>query len=227
MDAYQALQFAPLGMFDGSLGGIPGSAFGQQGLNQQHLAGLAGTFAPLLPFAMAPQRPFPGVAGIPIGQPTNDIGRYLASFAHPYGQAFGQATGPSVGGLAQPYLPFAATPQFVPQGMFGNILGQISGPAGYALGAALGQPGLGHALGGTASHFAHLLPFGMMPQAVPQFVPQGAFGNSLGQLAGPLGAAIGNAFGQPGLGQSIGGIAGSFAHMLPFAAAPGQQPVYH
>src|SRR5229473_1506225 len=60
--------------------------------------------------------------------------------------------------------------------------------------------------------------------AAPQLAPQGLFGNILGGIAPQLGGAIGGALGQQALGQQLGGLAGQFSHLLPFAAAPQLTP---
>jgi hypothetical protein len=55
--------------------------------------------------------------------------------------------------------PSVGSAQLAPQGFFGNLLGQLAGPAGQALGGLFAQPQIGQAFGGLS----HLLPF----QAVP------------------------------------------------------------
>lgn len=70
---------------------------------------------------------------------------------------------------------------------------------------------------------------GQMPQmgmAQPQMAPQGFFSSALGLAAGPLGGLIGGALGNRKLGQTIGGIAGTALHFLPFSAGPGQPVQY-
>lgn len=56
-----------------------------------------------------------------------------------------------------------------------------------------------------------------------QFQPQGFFGDLLKQYGGAAGGAIGGLFGQPGLGQTIGNVAGQIGGFLPFQMQPGQQ----
>src|SRR5437016_13777099 len=65
-------------------------------------------------------------------------------------------TYPSVGGV-----------QLAPQGFFGNLLGQLAGPAGQAFGGLFGQPQIGGQIGQAIGGLGHLLPF----QAVPGMSP--------------------------------------------------------
>src|SRR5262245_2027366 len=119
-----------------------------------------------------------------------------------YGQPWSMYTPqtyPNVGGA-----------QLVPQGVFGNLLGQLAGPAGQAFGGLFGQPQIGSQLAQALGGLGHLLPFQAAP-GIPlalwggqpmysgwpqgygggQLAPQGVFGNLLGQLAGPAGQAFG------------------------------------
>ena len=126
-----------------------------------------------------------------------------------------------------------------PAGFFGNLLGQLAGPAGQALGGLFGQPQIGSQIGQAIGGLGHLLPFQAAPGLSPvpwigqpmygggqpmygggQLVPQGFFGNLLGQLAGPAGQALGGFFGQPQIGSQIGQAIGGLGHLLPFQAMP-------
>jgi len=49
--------------------------------------------------------------------------------------------------------------QLAPQGVFGNLLGQLAGPAGQAFGGLFGQPQIGSQLGQALGGLGHLLPF--------------------------------------------------------------------
>jgi hypothetical protein len=68
----------------------------------------------------------------------------------------------------------------------------------------------------------------MPPQylAGGQMAPQGILGSALGFAGAPLGGLIGKALGNEKLGQQIGGIAGTFAHFIPFQAGPGAPVQY-
>jgi hypothetical protein len=54
----------------------------------------------------------------------------------------------------------------------GNLLGQLAGPAGQALGGLFGQPQIGSQIGQTLGGLGHLLPF----QAVPMPMQMGLSG---------------------------------------------------
>ncbi len=53
--------------------------------------------------------------------------------------------------------------QLAPQGMFGNLIGQLGQPLGGAIGGLFGQPGMGSQIGGIASQLGRMLPFQMDP----------------------------------------------------------------
>ena len=106
---------------------------------------------------------------------------------------------------AQPRLAAqSAGPQLTPQGFdFGQLAQQVAQQAVPMIFSMLSaQPRLA------------------AQSAAPQLAPQGLFGNILGGIAPQLGGAIGGALGQQALGQQLGGLAGQFSHLLPFAAAP-------
>jgi hypothetical protein len=63
--------------------------------------------------------------------------------------------------------PIPGGAQLAPQGFIGNLLGQLAGPAGQALGGLFGQPQLGGQLGQVLGGLGHLLPF----QAAPMIPP--------------------------------------------------------
>jgi hypothetical protein len=78
-------------------------------------------------------------------------------------------------------LPFQADPmqqayaqqqmqQLAPQGLFGNLIGQLGQPLGGAIGSLFGQSGLGNQIGGIAGQLGRMLPFQMdaMQQAWAQ-----------------------------------------------------------
>src|SRR5438874_12406314 len=65
--------------------------------------------------------------------------------------------------------------QLAPQGFFGNLLGQLAGPAGQAFGGLFGQPQFGGQIGQAIGSLSHLLPF----QAVPGTPPTPWTGRSL------------------------------------------------
>src|SRR5438445_585339 len=127
-----------LGQVGAPLGGIVGSALGNQGLGQQ-IGSAAGQLGRFLPFDAGPQLAPQGFFGNLLGQ----VGALLGSVV---GNAFGnQGLGQQIGGIAgqlgQRFLPFDAGPQFnsgpqfAPQGFLGGILGSALGGLG---GGALG-----------------------------------------------------------------------------------------
>jgi hypothetical protein len=59
-----------------------------------------------------------------------------------------------------------------------------------------------------------------------QMAPQGILGSVLGFAAPAIGGLIGDAFGNKKLGQQIGGVAGTFAHLIPLQAGPGEPVQY-
>jgi len=67
--------------------------------------------------------------------------------------------------------PGVGSGQLAPQGLFGNLLGQLAGPAGQALGGLFGQPQVGGQIGQALGGLAHILPFQAMP--VPIGLPGG------------------------------------------------------
>src|SRR5207244_9881408 len=69
-------------------------------------------------------------------------------------------TYPSVGGV-----------QLAPQGFFGNLLGQLAGPAGQAFGGLFGQPQIGSQIGQALGGLGHLLPFQAAPVISPALWP--------------------------------------------------------
>jgi hypothetical protein len=211
-----------------------------------------GGYAPYLAQALTPQNPAAGGQFAPQGL----FGGLLGSVAGGLGggalgglfgnKKLGQQIGNTAGGVLGGLLPFGVDPQqlmaqqaleqqqaqFVPQGFFGNLLGQVGAPLGKAIGGLAGNAGLGQQIGGFAGQFGRLLPFGVDPQQLmaqqaleqqqAQFAPQGFFGNLLGQVGSPLGKAIGGLAGHAGLGQQIGGFAGQLGRLLPFGVDPQQ-----
>jgi hypothetical protein len=82
-----------------------------------------------------------------------------------YGQPwfmYAPQTYPSVGGA-----------QLVPQGFFGNLLGQLAGPAGQGLGGLFGQPQIGGQIGQALGGLGHLLPFQAVPMPMQMGLPGG------------------------------------------------------
>src|SRR2546426_12068274 len=76
-----------------------------------------------------------------------------------YGQPwsmYAPQTYPSLGGA-----------QLAPQGFFGNLLGQLAGPAGQAFGGLFGQPQIGGQIGQAIGGLGHLLPFQAVPRTTP------------------------------------------------------------
>jgi hypothetical protein len=76
-----------------------------------------------------------------------------------YGQPWSMyvpQTYPSLGGV-----------QLAPQGFFGNLLGQLAGPAGQAFGGLFGQPQIGGQIGQMLGGLGHLLPFQVAPGISP------------------------------------------------------------
>lgn len=179
--------------------------------------------------------------------PQGWLGNLIGQVGQPLGGAiggiFGQPNiGSQIGGIAGQLgrlLPFSADPmqqaygqqqQLAPQGLFGNLIGQLGQPLGGAIGSIFGQPNIGSQLGGIAGQLGRMLPFSADPiqqayaqQMQQQMSPQGWIGNLIGQVGQPLGGAIGGLFGQSGLGNQIGGIASQLGRMLPFSADPTQQ----
>ena len=250
----QMQQLAPQGLFGnliGQLGQPLGSAigglFGQSGLGSQ-LGGVAGQLGRMLPFQADPMQQSYGQQ---MGQfaPQGMFGNLIGQLGQPLGGAigslFGQpGIGNQIGGIAGQLgrmLPFQADPmlqayaqqqmgQIAPQGLFGNLIGQLGQPLGGAIGSLFGQPGIGNQIGGIAGQLGRMLPFQADPmqqayaqQQMQQLAPQGLFGNLIGQLGQPLGGAIGSLFGQSGLGNQIGGMAGQLGRMLPFQMDAMQQ----
>jgi hypothetical protein len=197
--------------------------------------------------------------------PQGWIGNLIGQVGQPLGGAIGGLFGQSglgnqIGGVASQLgrlLPFSADPmqqsqqaygqqQLAPQGLFGNLIGQLGQPLGGAIGGLFGQPNMGSQIGGIAGQLGRMLPFSADPmqqlqqqlqqlqqlqqqQSQPQqqqsqpYSPQGWLGNLIGQVGQPLGGAIGGMFGQSGLGNQIGGIAGQLGRLLPFQIDPMQQ----
>ena len=82
-----------------------------------------------------------------------------------YGQPwsmYAPQTYPSLGGV-----------QLAPQGFFGNLLGQLAGPAGQAFGGLFGQPQIGTQLGQVLGGLGHLLPFQAVPIPMQVGLPGG------------------------------------------------------
>ena len=121
--------------------------------------------------------------------PQGFFGNLLGHIGQPLGSAiggiFGQSgLGGSIGSAAGQLgrlLPFQMDPmqqlqqayaqqlyqqqmqQLAPQGIFGNLIGQIGQPVGNAIGSLFGQPGVGSAIGGAVGQLARLLPFQIDP----------------------------------------------------------------
>jgi hypothetical protein len=131
----------------------------------------------------------------------------------------------------QPYGGYNAP--VAPQAAFGNFLSGIAPGLGSGLGAALGNQGLGSAIGQAASPLLRLLPFQVDPIAAAygQLAPQAAWGNFLSGVAPTVGGLVGGAFGNQGLGTAIGQGAAPLLRLLPFgvdpmaAAASSSQPL--
>jgi hypothetical protein len=82
-----------------------------------------------------------------------------------YGQPwflYAPQTYPGVGGA-----------QLAPQGFFGNLVGQLAGPAGAALGGLLGQPQISSQIGQALGGLGHLLPFQAMSMPMQMGFPGG------------------------------------------------------
>src|SRR5262245_42036222 len=114
-------------------------------------------------------------------------------------------------------MPFQAGQQLAPQGVVGNLLSQLGQPFGGAIGGALGNQGLGSAIGGLASKLGSFLP----SRAGQQWTPQGVVGTLLSLLGQPFGGAIGGALGNQGLGSAIGALASRRGSVL--TCTDGQQ----
>src|SRR5262249_9557042 len=143
------------------LGGTVGGAFGQPQLGGM-LGNLAGQLGGMLPFAAGPQLmqqqppPYnPGIIGVgsPFGQLSSLFGqqRPLSSMISDYPSFSG---GSPLGSM----LPFAAGPQFIPQGAVGHWLSQLAPGLGGVVGGAFGQPQLGGVLGHLAGQLGGMLP---------------------------------------------------------------------
>ncbi len=130
--------------------------------------------------------------------PQGWLGNLIGQVGQPLGGAigglFGQpAIGSQIGGIAGQLgrlLPFQSDPmqqaqqaygqqQLAPQGMFGNLIGQLGQPLGGAIGSIFGQPAIGSQIGGIASQLGRLLPFqadpmqqAMVQQQIAQQIQQ-------------------------------------------------------
>src|SRR5262245_40414341 len=118
----------------------------------------------------APQGFFGSILGGPVGGFLgSNIGNLLGNPT--LGRQIGQTAGTIGGG----FLPFTADPtaaayaqqaqaaQFVPQGFFGNLLGQVGQPLGGVIGGQFGNQGLGSQIGGAIGQLGRLLPFQASP----------------------------------------------------------------
>ena len=130
-----------------------------------------------------------GQAGQP-GQiaPQGWFGNALSQLGQPLGGLLGglagnQQLGNTIGGIASQFggmLPFSADPyqmqqlaqqqqqqqqpgQLAPQGWFGNAISQFGKPLGGLIGGLAGNQQLGNTIGGIASQFGGMLPFGADP----------------------------------------------------------------
>ncbi|MFB9913194.1 hypothetical protein ACFFP9_17605, partial [Rhizobium paknamense] len=143
-------------------------------------------------------------------------------------------------GYHQAYVP--AQTAVMPQGFFGDLIGQGASAVGSMIGNMI-VPGLGGQIGGAIGNAVggigqQLIPFSVAPgygyQPVSQTVyspvaatvtPQGFFGDLIGQGASAVGSMIGNMI-VPGFGGQIGGAIGNAAggiaqQLIPFSVAPG------
>ncbi|MDQ0458054.1 hypothetical protein, partial [Rhizobium paknamense] len=191
--------------FGGQIGGAIGNAAG--GIAQQ-----------LIPFSVAPgygyqQAYVPsqsavmpqGFFGDLVGQGAPVIGSMIGNhFAPGIGGQIGGAIGNAVGGIGQQLIPFSVAPAYgyqqayapaqaavMPQGFFGDLIGQGASAVGSMIGNMI-VPGFGGQIGGAIGNAAggiaqQLIPFSVAPgygyQPVSYYNPELAQGDAL-QMAG-------------------------------------------
>lgn len=209
-------QYAPQGFFGdlmkhygGAVGGTIGGLFGQPGIGQT-VGNIAGQFGNFLPFQAQPQQ---------FGPQQFAPQQFAPQQFAPQQFAPQQLE-------AQQFAPQLTLPQ-LPAGV-GAILKQYGATIGSIIGMITGNRGLGQTIGSVLTTIGGLVPLQAQPQdfQAQQFAPQGFFGDLMKQYGGAAGGAIGGLFGQPGIGQTIGTVAGRFGGLLPFQASAQFQPPY-
>jgi hypothetical protein len=76
--------------------------------------------------------------------------------------------------------PSVGSGQWAPQGFFGNLLGQLAGPAGQAFGGLFGHPQIGSQIGQALGGLSHPLPFQAVPIPMQVGLPGGVIPPYLG-----------------------------------------------
>ena len=215
----QQQQFAPqgavgnlLGQLGPSLGGTVGGWLGQAQLGQQ-LGNVLGTVGPMLPFAAPAPQPMTMLP--PELDPMGfNLGRLIRGAQQAVRTA--QQAVNAVNTVRQ-ILPLAAGPeqqQFAPQGVVGNLLGQLGPSLGGTLGGWLGNQALGQQLGGLAGQLGPMLPFGAAPQPMATLPPElDPMGFNLGRLIRGAQQAVRTA-------QQAVNAVNTVRQVLPFAAGP-------
>ena len=184
------------GPVGGLIGRGIGGLFGNAGLGSQIGQMAGGIGGSILPFSADPMQAYAQQLAqqqqwqqmqqlAPQGLFGNLIGQLGQPLGSAIGGLFGQSgLGSQLGGVAGQLgrmLPFQTDPmqqaygqqqmgQINPQGLFGNLIGQLGQPLGGAIGSLFGQPGIGNQIGGFASQLGRMLPFQMdaMQQAWAQ-----------------------------------------------------------
>ncbi len=202
----------PVGGFVGNYLGYPkaGSDIGKA----------VGSVAHYLPFSATPTYAPQGLFGDILSTVAPVAGGVIGGLAG--NQQLGRTIGNTVGDVGA-LLPFSATPQYAPQGLFGDILSTVAPVAGGVIGGLAGNQQLGATIGNTVGSVGSLLPFSATPQYTQALAPQGVFGDILGSIAPVAGGLIGSVV-APGVGTAaggaIGGALGQAAKLLPFGASP-------
>ena len=207
---------------------------------QQGYPGVTGAFAGQF-------SPAVNLTGVPLA---GVVGSGISGLFGP--QAIGRHLGEAVSGIGVPLVPFIADPtttallqqaqlaqqaQYIPQGLFGNLLASVGQP----FGSVVGSP-----IGGVAAPLARLSPLSVDPltaayvqQAqlaqylVAQQLAQQAqlalqvaltlahvspFGNLLGPLGQPIPYVVPGLWSNPLIAGQIGGLASQLGRIPPFPA---------
>ncbi len=175
-------QLAPQGWFGNLIGqvGQPlgsaiGGIFGHSGLGGS-IGNVAGQIGGLLPFGADPVSAANAQQQVPLQHLQHlQIQQQLQQLLDMQQQQQQQLQQ-----LAQQGQ-LGAQGQLAPQGLFGNILGQVGRPLGGAIGGLFGQSGIGQTIGGVAGGLGRFLPFQADPAS--QLLAQQAQQQQLAHLA--------------------------------------------
>src|SRR5262249_15618480 len=115
--------------------------------------------------------------------------------------------------------PWYSGGQLAPHGFLGNLLGQLAGPAGQAIGGLFGQPQIGNQIGQTLGGLGHLLPFQAVPMPMQVGLVPPYVGSPLPFQAVPLPMQVGLP------GGIVPPSVGSPLLFQPFQPIPGLAPM--